>query len=74
MPILEDGAFILSAGAFYAIIWVFTSVAIITTALRVYTRAHIVRSFGLDDALMLFGQVSTLLAIHDYFVLIARAE
>lgn len=74
MSLSGDGAFALSAGAFYAIIWVFTSVAVITTALRLYTRAHIVRSLGLDDALMLFGQVLFWLNFSCFFLLTPRKD
>ena len=48
---------ILSSGEINAIIWTFTSVAVVITALRLYARAIIVKAFGLDDALILVGQV-----------------
>ena len=57
MPTLTDGRYILSTGAIYAIIWTFTAVAALTTSLRLYTRAFIVKALGLDDALILLGQV-----------------
>lgn len=48
---------ILMHGEVNAIIWSFTSIAVIITALRLYARAVIVKAFGLDDALILVGQV-----------------
>ena len=45
---------------FDAIIWTFFVFAFITTVLRLYTRLYIVRGFGLDDALIIVGQVRTL--------------
>lgn len=48
---------ILTDGEVNAIIWSFTSVAVIITILRLYARAVILKAFGLDDALILLGQV-----------------
>ena len=49
-----------SIETFDAIIWPFFAVAFVTTVLRLYTRIFIVKGFGLDDALILFGQVRDL--------------
>ena len=57
MPTLIDGREVLSESATYSIIWVFTSFGIITTALRLYGRSSLVKSLGLDDALILFSLV-----------------
>lgn len=46
-----------SIEAFDAIIWPFFAVALVTTILRLYTRIFIVKGIGLDDGLILFGQV-----------------
>ena len=48
---------VLSTEKFDAIIWSFFVVAFITTVLRLYTKLCIVRGFGLDDALIVAGQV-----------------
>ena len=58
MPYLIDGRYILSEQATCAIIWTFTSGAILSTALRLFSRACVVKALGLDDFLILFGQVS----------------
>lgn len=48
---------LLTFGEASAIIWAFTSFSVVITAARLYTRAFIVKAFGLDDGLILFGQV-----------------
>ena len=48
---------VLSIEKFDAIIWPFFVVAFATTVVRLYTRLCIVRGFGLDDALIVIGQV-----------------
>ena len=57
MPEIGNGIYVPSVQAVYAIIWSFTAFAIIITLLRLYTRTFIVKSLGLDDALILFGIV-----------------
>ena len=52
-----------SIGTFAAIIWPFFAVAFITTVLRLYTRIAVVKAFGLDDALILVGQVILFLSL-----------
>ena len=46
-----------SIETFDAVIWPFFAVAFVTTVMRLYTRVFIVKGIGLDDALVLFGQV-----------------
>lgn len=57
MPEIGNGIYVPSVQAVYAIIWSFTAFAIVITLLRLYTRTFIVKSLGLDDALILFGVV-----------------
>ena len=54
---LTTASDVLGERAFNAIIWSFTSFAIVATAIRLYTRSIVVKAVGLDDALILFGQV-----------------
>lgn len=56
---LPDGQLVLSAGAVYAIIWGFTTIALITTSLRLGARTYIVKALGLDDFLIICALVST---------------
>ena len=69
MPTLVDGSYILSEQAVYAIIWAFTSVATASTALRLFSRARLVKALGPDDVLIFFGQVSLLMP---FFALLMR--
>ena len=55
-------ASMISIETFDAIIWPFFAVAFVTTVLRLYTRLSIVRGFGLDDALIIVGQVGGFLS------------
>lgn len=48
---------VISIGAFNAIVWTFLSLAVVSTVLRLYTRIRIVKAFGADDGLIVFGQV-----------------
>ena len=48
---------ILSNGAFNALTWTFTAVAIVITVLRLYARIHVLKGFGWDDGLILLGLV-----------------
>ena len=59
---LLDGRFVLSDEASYAIIWVSTTTAVITTSLRLYARKFIVKALGLDDLLILCSLVSAKLS------------
>lgn len=58
MPHLIDGQYVLSEQAVYAIIWTFTAVATVLTALRIFSRTCLVKALGLDDYLIIFGQAS----------------
>ena len=40
-----------------ALTWTFTAAAIVTTTVRLGIRAFVLKSIGLDDYLILFGQV-----------------
>ena len=42
---------------FDIIVWTALSLAVLTTAMRLFSRSYIVRAFGLDDTLILFAQV-----------------
>ena len=55
---MED---VLSETEYNVIIWVVTSIALIATVLRLYTRAFVVKRLGWDDALILFGMVGAVL-------------
>lgn len=48
---------VISIGAFNAVVWTFLSLAVVSTALRLYTRIRIMKAFGADDGLVVFGQV-----------------
>ena len=52
---------ILPLAAVDAIIWSFTSFAVVVTILRLHTRIFIVKAFGLDDGLIIAGQVNDIL-------------
>ena len=60
MPTIIDGRHVLSESGSYAIIWTFTSFSIVTTALRLYGRSFVVKSLGLDDALISFSLVRSI--------------
>ena len=47
----------LSETEYNVVIWVVTSIAVIATVLRLYTRAFVVKRLGWDDALILCGMV-----------------
>ena len=64
---------LLTFGEASAIIWGFTSFSIILTATRLYTRAFIVKAFGLDDGLILFGQVIMVQSRLEKFSLLDRS-
>lgn len=52
-----DADSLLSSTEWAALAWSVTAVAIVTTALRLGARIFIVKALGLDDALLLVGQV-----------------
>ena len=55
---LSDGGSTLSEEETSAIIWIFTTVALLTTVVRLYVRILVIKAFRLDDFLALAGQVS----------------
>ena len=65
---------ILTAGEIHAITWTFTSVAVVITALRLYARIVIVKAFGLDDALILVGQVGIIPVISCLAIFYSRCR
>ena len=48
---------ILTLSELNSIVWTLTSVSVVITALRLYARAFVVKSVGLDDYLISLGQV-----------------